>query len=146
MVKYYGYFMPSIGGYRMRLKNLIEYKVRVYINFIRNIKEENNGKNNRIYLPWPRPFIKLSRYAQVCLYKWPNCILSVYGGTLALLSLVNLVRVKLKPQKSLWNIWQQWRHMVQKMKSNALDQFFLGESLFKNPFLKKKFSKLWFEF
>ena len=27
--------------------------------------------------------------------------------------------------------------MVQKMKSNALDQFFLGESSFKNPFLKK---------
>lgn len=27
--------------------------------------------------------------------------------------------------------------MVQKMKSNALDQFFLGKSLFKNPFLKK---------
>ena len=53
---------------RMRLKILIEYKVRVYINFIRNIKEENNGKNNRIYLPWPRPFIKLSRYAQVRLY------------------------------------------------------------------------------
>ena len=27
--------------------------------------------------------------------------------------------------------------MVQKMKSNELDQFFLGESSFKNPFLKK---------
>ena len=40
-----------ISAFRMRLKNLIEYKVRVYINFIRNIKEENNGKNNRIYLP-----------------------------------------------------------------------------------------------
>ena len=27
--------------------------------------------------------------------------------------------------------------MVQKMKSNELDQFFLGESSFKNPYLKK---------